>query len=204
MNYRKLSDADLVDFAKNVESNLTGHKVACLDNAAADDLAATLTPLNATFETKIEESAASEAATQAVNAEKRIQRAQVEERLGTVQDFLTANKGLEADYDRCGFNYPKAKSTVVANDPTELTAFGTSNGVNSLAFKGNNKSGSVVYEIWRRHGDEGPWGIIATSKKQNYADTPVTPGQYYEYKVRAVASKSTSNYSNSAVVYGAP
>jgi hypothetical protein len=60
------------------------------------------------------------------------------------------------------------------------------------------------YEIWRRHGDEGPWGIIATTRKQAFADTPVTPGQYYEYKVRAVAAKSTSNYSNSAVVYGAP
>jgi hypothetical protein len=204
MNYRSLTDADLVDFAKNVESNLTNHKVTCLDNAVADDLAATLTPLNATFETKIEESAASEAATKAVNAEKREQRAQVEERLATVQSFLTANKGPEADYDRCGFNFSKGRSTVVANDPTELTAVGTSNGVNSLAFKGNNKSGSVVYEIWRRHGDEGPWGIIATTKKQVFADTPVTPGQYYEYKVRAVASKSQSNYSNSAVVYGAP
>ena len=204
MNYRKLSDADLVDFAKNVEKKLTDHEVTCLDDAVADDLAATLTPLNTSFEAKIEESAVSEAATMAVNAEKRAQRLQVEERLATVQDFLTANKGPEADYDRCGFNFPKAKSTVMANDPTELTAFGTSNGVNSLAFKGNNKSGSVVYEIWRRQGDEGPWGIIATTKKQNYADTPVTPGQYYEYKVRAVAAKSTSNFSNSAVVYGAP
>lgn len=204
MNYRKLTDADLVDFAKNVEKKLTVHEVTCLDNAVADDLAATLSPLNGTFEAKIEQSAESEAATQAVNAEKRAQRSQVEERLATVQSFLTANKGPEADYERCGFNFPKAKSTVVANDPTELTAIGTSNGVNSLAFKGNNKSGSVVYEIWRRHGDEGPWGINATTRKQAYADTPVTPGQYYEYKVRAVASKSTSNYSNSAVVYGAP
>ncbi len=31
---------------------------------------------------------------------------------------------------------------------------------------------------------------------------PVTPGQYYEYKVRAAAPKSVSNFSNSAVVYG--
>ena len=160
--------------------------------------------LNTSFETKIEESAESEAATLAVNAEKRAQRSQLEKKLGTVQDFLIANEGPEADYDRCGFNFPKAKSTVIANDPTELTAVGTSNGVNSLTFKGNNKSGSVVYEIWRRHGDDAPWGIIATTKKQTYEDKPVTPGQYYEYKVRAVAAKSTSNFSNSAVVYGAP
>ena len=204
MNYRTLSDADLVDFAKNVEKKLLDHEVTCLDNDLANDLAATLTSVNAAYEAKIEESAASEAATLAVNAEKRAQRSQVEERLATVQSFLNANKGPEADYDRCRFNYPKVKSTIVANDPTELTAFGTSNGVNSLAFKGNNKSGSVVYEIWRRQGDEGPWGIIATTKRQNYEDKPVTPGQYYEYKVRAVAAKSVSNYSNSAVVYGAP
>ncbi len=204
MNYRDLSDAELVDFAKNVAKKLTEHEVTCLDNAVADDLAAALTPLNAGFETKIEESAESEATTQAINAQKRAQRSQVEEKLGNIQDFLTANNGDEADYDRCGFNFPKTRSTVIANDPTELTAVGTSNGVNTLTFKGNNKSGTVVYEIWRRQGDEGPWGIIATTRKQGYADTPVTPGQYYEYKVRAVAAKSTSNFSNSAVVYGAP
>jgi hypothetical protein len=204
MNFRKLTDSELVDFAKNVGQKLSDHKIECLDNAVADGLAAALAPINTSFEAKIEESAESEAATQAINAQKRSQRAQVEKKLGTIQDFLTANEGPEADYDQCGFNFPKAKSTVIANDPTGLTAVGTSNGVNTLAFKGNNKSGSVVYEIWRRQGDEGAWGIIAATKKQTYADTPVTPGQYYEYKVRAKAAKSVSNYSNSAVVYGAP
>ena len=92
MNYRILSDADLVDFAKNVGKNLLDHKITCLDNAVADDLAATLNPLNATFETKIEESAVSEAATKAVNAEKRDQRSLVEEKLGPSRLFSLPTK----------------------------------------------------------------------------------------------------------------
>ena len=61
----------------------------------------------------------------------------------------------------------------------------------------------MTYEIWRMHGDTAPWGIIATTRRQAYTDTPVTPGQYYAYKVRAVAATNQSNFSNVAVVYGA-
>ncbi|MEP6848972.1 MAG: hypothetical protein ABI999_08945, partial [Acidobacteriota bacterium] len=67
---------------------------------------------------------------------------------------------------------------------------------------GNNKSGSVVYQVWRRQGDTGAWGLLATTKKQTFTDAPVTPGQYYEYKARASAARSVSHFSNSAVVYG--
>jgi hypothetical protein len=38
--------------------------------------------------------------------------------------------------------------------------------------------------------------------KLRFAELDVTPGQYYEYKVRARAAKNVSLFSNSAVVYG--
>ena len=41
----------------------------------------------------------------------------------------------------------------VAQTPSELAVQGYSNGVNQGTFRGNNKSGSVLYEVWRREGD---------------------------------------------------
>jgi hypothetical protein len=58
----------------------------------------------------------------------------------------------------------------------------------------------VTYETWRRERG-GEWVIIGSTKKQSYTDAPVTPGVFYEYKVRAVATKTVSNFSNTAVVY---
>lgn len=45
---------------------------------------------------------------------------------------------------------------------------------------GNNQPGSVMYEVWRRHGDTVDWYFLKVTKKQRATDTPVTPGQYYE------------------------
>jgi hypothetical protein len=60
-----------------------------------------------------------------------------------------------------------------------------------------------MYEIWRRQGDEGPGMMHMLSTKQKFEDNKgVVPGQYYEYKVRAAAAQTESNFSNSAVVYG--
>lgn len=65
--------------------------------------------------------------------------------------------------------------------------------------------GAVVYEMWRRQGDTADWKFLMVTKKQRLTDTPVTPGQYYEYKVRSVAANGTmSPWSNTAVVYVAP
>ena len=44
MDYRKLTDADLSDFAKNIAEQLRAHAVASLDNELQDTLAATLDP----------------------------------------------------------------------------------------------------------------------------------------------------------------
>jgi fibronectin type 3 domain-containing protein len=94
------------------------------------------------------------------------------------------------------------KKLIVAAEPSDLAAEGRSDGANYLTWTSNNKYGTVVYEIWRLHGDTAPWALHATTKKQSFTDTPVTPGQVYNYKVRAVAATNQSNYSNTAVVYG--
>jgi hypothetical protein len=203
MDYRKLTDADLVDFSKNVALQLTGHEVVGLDNLLQDDLALLFTPLNASFETSIESGVTKTAQKESAIAEKQSMRDLIIERLAMVRNYLVAAETPKSAYEICGFTFPKTPGAVVANDPTELSGEGTSNGVNSLRWKGNNKPGNVVYEIWRLHGDTAPWTLHATTKKQFHQDTPVTPGQVYNYKVRAVAATNVSNYSNVAVIYGA-
>lgn len=124
--------------------------------------------------------------------------------MSQVKNALLAGLAPKDQYDLCGFDYREfASGPYQPADPTELSAFGYSNGVNEVKFRGNNKPGYVVYEIWRRHGDTAAWALHSTTSKQAFSDTPVTPGQYYEYKVRATAAKAVSNFSNSAVVYGA-
>ncbi len=203
MDYRNLSDADLSDFSKNVEDQLIAHAVTGIDNTLADDLAAPLTPLNVSYPASIELAVENTAVKQSVVADKQSIRDDLLVRLATVRNYLIAAAAPRKSFERCGFTYPSPASIVTANDPTELAATGTSNGVNRITFIGNNRRGRVIYEVWRRQGDDGPWGIIAAIRRQAYSDTPVTPGQYYEYKVRAVAATNTSNFSNSAVVYGA-
>ncbi len=84
--------------------------------------------------------------------------------------------------------------------PTGLTAKGLPGAVNQIAFGG--EGGDVSFEIWRRHGDTVDWYLHATTKEPNFDDSPVKPGQYYEYKVRAVRGDAVSEFTPSAVVYG--
>ena len=129
-------------------------------------------------------------------------RSQIWVLMSRVRDALKAGVAPKKQYDLCGFDYPASRSMYEAQDPTNLSAFGYSNGVNTVRFKGNNKPGQVIYEMWRRHGDTAGWALHATTRKQSFTDTGIVPGQYYEYRVRAVAAKTVSNFSNSAVVYG--
>ncbi|HMT09199.1 MAG TPA: hypothetical protein PKA82_14440 [Pyrinomonadaceae bacterium] len=204
MDYRKLSDAELVDFSRNVKTSLDGGLVTGLDPAIATDLARLLDPLNISFETAIEDSVVRDAAKKTAFADKQTLREDIKLILAKVRNNLVAAECPRRSYEACGFNYPKPPTTILAEAPTDLAAAGTSNGVTRLQFFGNNKVGTVVYEMWRRAGDDGEWGVLGVTKKQTYIDSPVTPGQFYEYKVRAVAATNTSHFSNSAVIYGAP
>jgi hypothetical protein len=87
--------------------------------------------------------------------------------------------------------------------PTDLTAISFPIGMNRLAWSGNNEMGTVIYEVWRLQGDTEPFRLIGITKKQVYLDPNVSSGAYYNYKVRAVAPKGASNFSNIAVLYGA-
>jgi hypothetical protein len=87
------------------------------------------------------------------------------------------------------------------NVPIELAAEGREGRINVVTFRGNNDV-SATYEIWRRHGDSGEWAVHQTTPGQSFEDAGVKPGQYYEYRVRAVSGDNKSEFSESAVTYG--
>ena len=88
------------------------------------------------------------------------------------------------------------------NPPTELVAK-ASTGLNTLTWNGKNAAGAVTYEIWRLNGDTLPFAVLARVSEPVFEDRSVTAGEYYIYKVRAVAGTAVSEFSNDAVVYGA-
>lgn len=85
--------------------------------------------------------------------------------------------------------------------PSGVSAKSLAGAVNQVEFVGGSDSGS--YEIWRRHGDTVDWYLHATVDEPKFEDSGVKPGQYYEYKVRAVRGEESSDFSSSAVAYGA-
>lgn len=203
MNFRTLSENDLSDFAANVSTLLGGSELEAIDPNVRADLTRAIGTLPSELSTQTAAATAAEGERKAAVSARNATRGQIRALMAQVRDALRAGLAPKKQYDLCGFDYPSTRSPYEAQDPTDLSAFGYSNGINSIRFSGNNKSGQVIYEIWRRHGDTVDWGLHATTRKQSFADTGITPGQYYEYKVRAVAARSISNFSNSAVVYGA-
>lgn len=202
MNFRRLSDAQLADFAANVNDVLKGTALTSIDMNVRTELTAAFGTLPETLATQTAEAVIAEAERKSRVSTRNATRTLLYTLLGRVRGGLRAGLADKGQYDLCGFDFPTSPSPYQAQEPTGLSASGTSNGVNSLRFSGNNQPGRVVYEVWRRQGDAGVWQMHGTTKRQSFTDSGVTPGQYYEYKVRAVAARSVSNYSNSAVVYG--
>ena len=200
MNYRDLSDGDLAEFAKNVAHRLTSHEVECLDAVDADKFGQLIGPENEAFEADIAESMDLAARKMAVNSRKAERRAKIIEALSRTQRSMRVMEGSETDFARCGFTKRKPWARYTADDPTELTVARQSNGTIKLRFRGNNKRGMVVFEIWRREKNTSPWTSIAAPSAQRYTDKNVMPGTSYQYKVQAVARNSKSNFSNMAVV----
>lgn len=203
MNFRRLSDKQLADFAANVSSLLGGVELKAINTAVRTALVAEIGTAPADLSAQSATASVAVAEKTAAVSTKNATRDQVVELMSQVKSALLAGRASKDQFDLCGFDFRAAQSgPYVAQDPTELSAFGFSNGVNQIKFKGNNRVNSVVFEVWRRQGDTGAWALLATTRKQLFTDSPVTPGQYYEYRVRAKAAKSISHFSNSSVVYG--
>lgn len=203
MNYRQMDANSTADFAENVATLLGGTELTAIDSNVRTDLLTVIGTLPASLATAAADAmVARDQAIAATSVRDEI-KAELDTILGQVSASLRAGLAPKDQFDLCGFDYPFGpRPRVIPNAPTDLSAFGTSNGLNTGKFKGNNRHGSVQYEIWRREGDEGEWMLLKVTTKQAFSDSPVTPGQYYEYKVRAISATAVSAFSGTAVVYG--
>jgi hypothetical protein len=203
MDISKFTKSELADFTANLVTLLTGTELASIDAAVRADLIAAFGTLPAQLAAQTAAAAAIDNEKQSVFSSRDETAGELEFLTRQTRDFLKASNAPKKEFDLAGFDYPKVPAAeYIAQTPTDLAAVGFSNGVNTGGFKGNNRYGLVVYEVWRREGDEGAWHSHILTSKQSFKDEGVTPGQYYEYRVRARARQNDSDFSNSTVVYG--
>lgn len=199
-----VSRESLAPIAENIATLLGGTALSAIDPAVRTDLLTLMGTLPADLDAAnadiVVQQDQAKAAVSAANA----LQSNLETVLGQVFNNLKAGNAPKEQFDLCGFLYPFAARVAYGAPvaPSDLSAFGLSTGVNFVKFKGNNPSGYVTYEVWRRAGDDGPWLLHGTSTRQQFTDNGVTPGQYYEYKCRAKSKTDVSAFSGTAVVYG--
>ena len=200
MNFRRLGTQELSDFAANIQDVLTGGEIASLDAATRAELLTALGTLPDELASQGAAAMVAEDVRRSMVSERNATRAKIRAVVARVRDTMKANLANSSELARCGFDLAGGRSRYLAQDPTGISAFGFSNGVNRIKFAGNNRPAQVVYEMWRRERDDDVWRLYATTKKQTFTDVNVIPGRHYEYKVRAVAAKTVSNFSDAAVV----
>jgi len=204
MNPRTLNRPALVDFTTNAATGVASGKVtgflAAQNTAISDALTDANAVLAAADLAQVEARQASLEATQiALNA--------ADEVLQQLSDLKFGMRSVESppqDYDAIGFDPPsEVRAVVMPQTPSDLAATGFSNHTNQLRWVGNNVTGSVTYVVECKIGDTAPYAIVGTATKQSFKHTDVTPGQFYQYRVRAQAARNlVSDWSNEAVVYG--
>lgn len=199
MDFRKLSDASLVDFAQNItvkaftdpaSYGLQASQVSALDGG--DDLDNAIQNALQARTDSLEKTELKNTSRQSL--------------IDTLAQIKTQMRASDATADKfldLGFDaYDLIASPIIPVAPTDLTATGDSTRQNYLKWQGNNKSGTVTYIIEVRSGDEGVWTFVDAVKAQRFTHQNVIPGQYYEYRVKAKSAKFVSAHSNTAVVYG--
>lgn len=203
MDPTKLNDYELADLAANIVNLLNGPELSSIEPGLRSNLIAAFGTKPAEFASQLSMQAVAENQRQAATSAKNMTRGELIPLIRMTKYALKASAAPRAQFDLARFSFPEGRSgEYFAQTPGEMSAVGFSNGVNSGRFVGNNRNGAVVYEIWRRKGRDGEWTIHILTTRQDFRDEGVTPGLYYEYRVRARAKKNVSDFSNSTIVYG--
>ena len=123
--------------------------------------------------------------------------------VATVENLKAAMRAVNApdsEYEALGLDPPAKPSPIRAQIPSALSATGSSNGVNTLKWRGNNVPGSVIYHI-EAYAD-GKWQLVGTTTRQKFKHEDVTPGEALLYRVYATSAKfGASEVSNQSSVY---
>jgi hypothetical protein len=200
MTFRSIKEDELAAFAEHVRDLLDTGALESIDPSVRAAISAAIGTLPDSFRTRSASSMVREFERKTEVSSKNDDKTALKTLMAQVRDSLKASRASDEEYALSGYELPRQRSPYVAQDPTALSVEGFSNGTNKLRFTGNNRAAQVIYEIWRRTGADGGWAIHATTRKQSFMDEGVTPGVRYEYRVRAVAAKTASELSNTAVV----
>jgi hypothetical protein len=204
MNPRDVSRFELVDFTTDAATGVANGKVTGFLAVQNTSISDALTDANAVLAaanlTATEARSAAQAATlTALNAQETV--------LKLLSELKFAMRGVDSpavDYEALGLDPPDTvRSIVQPNAPTDLVGIRYSDHTNQLTWRGNNSSGSVAYIIEAKIGDTAPYVMVGTCTAQKFKHTGVTPGEFYEYRVKAQSARGiASEYSNLVVLYG--
>ena len=205
-NPNKLTRGDLINFATNCATGVANGLVTGFLAAQNTSFSDALT--DATAVLAAAELNAVETLSDYQNAVHLAQTAALSVLL-IVQNIKDTMKGVNSpgdEYVALGYDMPVfTRGTIIPLQPTDLAAFGYSNGINRLSWVSGNIPGTVTFVIECKIGDTAPYVVVGTTTQQKWAHEGVTPGQFYQYRTRAQAARgSVSPWSNEAVVYGAP
>lgn len=91
--------------------------------------------------------------------------------------------------------------TIPVFEPTNLSAFGSSNGVNALKWNRNGNADGTTFVIEAAYGDSNTWTIVDTTTVSKYNHANQTPGAFVRYRVIAQRGSTKSAPSGTASVY---
>ena len=203
MNFRTLKPAQQADLLRNLAIVLSGTEITAIHPSLRAKFVAAIGNLPDLLEAQDAEVMNALNERKAAVASRNDIRDKICGLLSQVRNYLDSGRAPAEQYAVAGFNVPnRTRTPFIPQDPTELWVTGFSNNVNVGRFVSNNPSGRANYEIWRRPAEGGAWQYHMNTRKRKFVDTPVRPGQHFEYRVRATSSRGASNYSNTAVIYG--
>jgi|ERR1035437_476520 hypothetical protein len=203
MDFRKLRGIELSAFARNVLTLLAGNDLPAINDNIRTNLVSAIGVLPDDLAEQANAAFAAETQRMAAISVRRKLDGQLHNLMSQVKKSLDAGLATNDQYELCGFD-PRVNpvSRYVPQNPTDLSVSMLSSGLIKGKFAGNNKKNRVFYEVWRRENAIGEWIYHIATRKRSFIEILATPGQHYEYKVRAVAAASVSNFSNTAIVNG--
>ena len=203
MNPRELNRADLANFGIAAANAIAAGKVSGFTPDQALEISTAILNKAQSLATANENAVVSLSQYHTDTADAQGERLDLLNLLSASKFAMRGVNATADQYAAVGFKPPADPSEITPERPTELAAYGQSNNVTKLRFKGNNVPGSVTYILEATRGDAMGWFIIGTTGKQSFKHENVIPGQGCQYRVRAqAASGRTSDWSNTAAVYG--
>ena len=198
-----MTRADLAIFTRNAATQVAAGKVTGLLPEQSLAFSTLLLTVASALSTADAEQVALRAA--AIASTQKAQELE-ENALRSLQMLKYAMKSVDSpadEFDVVGFDPPvRSRQIISPQMPDGLAVEGFSNGVNVLRFNGNNTPNTVTYIIEAKTGRAAQYVIIGASKAQRFKHESVTPGSFYQYRVRAQAARGrVSDWSNEAVVY---